>query len=68
MHLRKSLTKVKVCSVSNFYTEEKKRELENSNVKIGNSLSYFLAGKFLGAIELVKKSFQRVFENQVNLQ
>ena len=54
MHLRKSLTKVKVCSVSNFYTEEKKRELENSNVKIGNSLSYFLAGNFLGAIELLK--------------
>ena len=45
MHLRKSLTKVKVCLVSNFYTEEKKRELENSNVKIGNYLSY-LYNKF----------------------
>ena len=61
MHLRKSLTKVKVCSVSNFYTEEKKRELENSNVKIGNSLSYYFAGNFLWAIELLKKSFQRAF-------
>jgi len=68
VHLRKSLTKVKAHSANNFYTEEKNRKQENINVKIGNSLSYFLAGKFLGAIELVKKSFQRAFENQVNLQ
>ena len=37
-------------------------------INFAYSLSYFLAGKFLGAIELVKKSFQRAFENQVNLQ
>lgn len=58
MSLRKIFTKVKVCSVSNFYTEEKKRELENSNVKIGSYLSYYFAGKFLWAIELLKKSLQ----------
>jgi len=68
VHLRKSLTKVKAHSANNFYTEEKKRELENSNVKIGNYLSYYFAGNFLLAIELLKKSFQRAFENQVNLQ
>ena len=68
MNVRKSLTKVKARSVENFYTEESERKIKSRNVKIGSSLSYFLAGKFLGAIELVKKSFQRAFENQVNLQ
>ena len=61
-------TKVKENALKNLCTEEVKKKIERAIVKVGNSLSYFLAGKFLGTIELVKKSFQRAFENQVNLQ
>lgn len=68
MNLRKIFTTVKENTLKNLCTEQKNRKIERVAVKVGNSLSYFLAGKFLGAIELVKKSFQRAFENQVNLQ
>jgi len=49
VHLRKSLTKVKAHSANNFYTEEKNRKQENSNVKIGNSF-----GRLIRLREIIK--------------